>query len=183
MVDSRKLSRFGTSHFAACLSGRYLELFKRRRSRQFFFSIRPLTCINVHSSFNARDIYYYQKLYIFDYLWDYQQPCSLWSTISEVNSTIKKLQHFREVPVLVHLSIPWDMEIRPWTSGSTNECWQWTSHSTEWQFPTSITSISRSLFTNSDTLTKSFTYQVLLFIEIDLPANLVWQAECPSTYM
>lgn len=28
-------------------------------------------------------------------------------------------------------------------------------------------------FANSDTLTKSFTYQVLLFIEIDLPANLV----------
>ena len=69
-----------------------------------------------------------------------------------------KLQHYREVSVLVCPLVPWDVEIRPYTSGShgSNECWQRASRSTELQFPLSITSISRSLFANSRALAKSF---------------------------
>ena len=80
------------NHQCACRSLNMAQV------QALYFSIRPLTYINVHSSFKARDIYYYQKLHIFNYLQDYQQPCSLWSTIYEVYSTIKKLQHFRGSP-------------------------------------------------------------------------------------
>ena len=52
--------------------------------------------------------------------------------------------------------VPWDVEIRPCTSGSSNECQQRASRSTELQFAPTITSISRSLFDNSRALAKSF---------------------------
>ena len=58
--------------------------------------------------------------------------------------------------------VPWDVEIRPCTSGSSNECQQRASHSTELQFPPSITSISRSLFANTRSLAKSFSSVVFL---------------------
>ena len=56
----------------------------------------------------------------------------------------------------------WDVEIRPCTSGSSNECQQRASRSTELQFPPSITSISRSLLANSCALAKSFSSVVFL---------------------
>ena len=58
--------------------------------------------------------------------------------------------------------VPWDVEIRPCTSGSSNEWQQRASRSTELQFPPSITSISRSLFANSRALAKSFSSVVFL---------------------
>ena len=58
--------------------------------------------------------------------------------------------------------VPWDVEIRPCTSGSSNECQQRATHSTELQFPPSITSISRSLFANTRALAKSFSSVVFL---------------------
>ena len=85
----------------------------------------------------------------------------MWSTIYEVYSTIKKLQHYRKVSVLVQPSYlgTW---IRPCTSGSSNECQQRVSRCSESQFPLSITSISRSLFANSRALAKSFSSVVFL---------------------
>ena len=59
-------------------------------------------------------------------------------------------------------SVPWDVEIRPCTSGSSNECQQRASRSTELQFLPSVTSISRSLFANSRALAKSFSSVVFL---------------------
>ena len=59
-------------------------------------------------------------------------------------------------------SVPWDVEIRPCTSGSSNECQQRVRRSTELQFPPSITSISKSLFANSSALAKSFSSVVFL---------------------
>ena len=58
--------------------------------------------------------------------------------------------------------LPWDVEIRPCTSGSSNEWQQRASRSTELQFPPSITSISRSLFANTRALAKSFSSVVFL---------------------
>ena len=74
---------------------------------------------------------------------------------------MKKLQHYREVSVLVHPFVPWDVEIRPCTSDSSIECRQRASCPTELQFPPSITSISKSLFSNSRALAKSFSSVVL----------------------
>ena len=107
----------------------------------------------------------------------------VWSTIYEVYSTIKKLQHYRKVSVLVQ---PWDVEIRPCTSGSSNECQQRASRSSELQFLPSITSISRSLFANSRALTKSFSSVVFL---VQLPRQFgltgrkaAWRSEISSRY-
>ena len=58
--------------------------------------------------------------------------------------------------------IPWDVEIRPCASGSSNECQQRARRSTELQFSPSITSISRSLVANSCALAKNFSSVVFL---------------------
>ena len=58
--------------------------------------------------------------------------------------------------------VPWDVEIRPCTSGSSNECQQRASRSTELQFPPSVASISRSLFANTRALAKNFSSVVFL---------------------
>ena len=86
----------------------------------------------------------------------------MWSAIYEVYSIIKKLQHYIKVSVLVQPSYLGTWKLEPCTSGSSNECQQRASRSTELQFPPSITSINRSLFANSRALAKSFSSVVFL---------------------
>ena len=79
--------------------------------------------------------------------------------------------------------VPWDVEIRPCTSGSSNECQQRASRSTELQFPPSITSISRSLFANSRALAKSFS-SVVFLVRLSRQFGLTgwkaaWRSEFP----
>ena len=81
---------------------------------------------------------------------------------------LRGLLHNKEVAALQKslsscpTSATWDVEITPCTSGSSNECQQRASRSTELQFPPSITSTSRSLFANSRALAKSFSSVVFL---------------------
>ena len=114
------------------------------------------------------------KLLLIDYLHDYLRL--------HVKYFLRGLPYNKEVAALQKslsscpTSVPWDVEIRPCTSGSSNECQQRASRSTELQFPPSITSVSRSIFANSHIIVKSFSSVVSL---VRLPANLVWQAEKP----
>ena len=83
--------------------------------------------------------------------------------------------------------VPWDVEIRPCTSGSSNECQQQASRSTELQFPPTITSISRSLFANSRALAKSFS-SVVFLVRLSRQFGLTvwkaaWQSEISSRYI
>ena len=82
--------------------------------------------------------------------------------------------------------VPWDVEIRPCTSGSSNECQQRASRSTELQFPPSIASISRSLFANSRALAKSFS-SVVFLVRLSRQFGLTgrkaaWRSEISSRY-
>ena len=86
----------------------------------------------------------------------------MWSTVYEVYSTIKKLQHYRKVSVLVQPSYLETWKLDPVPLAVVTECQQRASHSTELQFPPSITSISRSLFANTRALAKSFSSVVFL---------------------
>ena len=84
-------------------------------------------------------------------------------------------------------SVPWDVEIRPCTSGSSNECQHRDSRSTELQFPPSITSISRSLFTYSRALAKSFS-SVVFLVWLSRQFGLTgrkdaWRSEISSRYL
>ena len=79
--------------------------------------------------------------------------------------------------------VPWDVEIRPCTSGSSNECQQRASRSTELQFPPSITSISWSPFANSRALAKSFS-SVVFLVRLSRQFGLTgwkaaWRCELP----
>ena len=79
--------------------------------------------------------------------------------------------------------VPWDVEIRPCTSGSSNECQQRASRSTELPFPPSITPISRSSFANYRALAKSFSsvvFLVLLSRQFGLTGRkATWRSEFP----
>ena len=82
--------------------------------------------------------------------------------------------------------VPWDVEIRPCTSGSSNECQQRASRSTELQFPPSITSTSRSLFANSRALAKSLS-SVVFLVRLSRQFGLTgqktaWRSEISSRY-
>ena len=79
--------------------------------------------------------------------------------------------------------VPWDVEIRPCTSGGSSECQQRASRSTELQFPPSITSISRSLFANFRALAKSFS-SVVFLVRLSRQFGLTgrkatWRSEFP----
>ena len=74
----------------------------------------------------------------------------------------KEVAALQKSPSSCPTFVPWDVEIRPCTSGSSNECQQRASRSTELQFPPSITSISRSLFANTRSLAKNFSSVVFL---------------------
>ena len=83
--------------------------------------------------------------------------------------------------------VPWDVEIRPCTSGSSNECQQRASRFTELQFPPSITSISRLLFAYPRALTKSFS-SVVLPVRISRQFGLTgrktaWRSEISCRYI
>ena len=87
----------------------------------------------------------------------------MWSTIYDVYSTIKKLQHYRKVSVLVQPSNlgTWKLDPVPLavvTSASSEPVALPNCR----RFPPSITSFSRSLFANSRALAKSLSSVVFL---------------------
>ena len=102
---------------------------------------------------------------------------------SDITEFAALLKSFGSCPTFV----PWDVEIRPCTSGSSNECQQRASRSTELQFPPSITSISRSLFANSRALAKSFS-SVVFLVRLSRQFGLTsrkaaWRSEISSRYI
>ena len=108
----------------------------------------------------------------------------MWRTIYWVHSTMKKLQHYRKVSVLVQPSYlgTWKLDPVPLavvTSASSKPF----ALPNLVQFPPSITSISRSVFANSHALAKSFSavvFLVRLFRQFGLTGRkAAWRREFP----